>query len=254
MNTSATHTLSGFSNSMDTDKKWAIFDPTLLQMPNPLPTFTAVDFDDVQEIGIIYEGSRSAYGHTFMMTNFSVNGLVNPVYVLPIEILDFQGLVKNEGNFLTWKIGDIHEAESIVLEKSENGREFTPLSRDVMPRVSTSKNEDFYLDKDFFPITYYRLKIKDLSGKIIYSKIISLQNLKAPFGGLGVVKIYPNPVSDILMVENFGNIENIEIINILGQTVLHFPKLNDNKINVSGLESGVYFLKIQNQIIKFFKK
>ena len=63
-----------------------------------------------------------------------------PQTVLPIEILDFQGLVKNEGNFLTWKIGDIHEAESIVLEKSENGRDFTPLSRDAMPRVSASKN------------------------------------------------------------------------------------------------------------------
>jgi hypothetical protein len=247
MNASATHTLSGFSNSTDTDKKWAVFDPTLLQMPNPLPTFTAVDFDDVQEVGIIYEGSRSAYGHSFMMTNFSVNGLVNPVYVLPIEILDFQGIAKEEGNFLTWKIGDIHEAESIVLEKSENGKDFTPLS-------IVSKNQDFYLDKNYFPITYYRLKIKDLSGKIIYSKIISLQNLKAPFGGLGVIKIYPNPVSDILTIENLDNANDVEIINILGQTVLHFPKLNDNKIYVSNLENGVYFLKIEGNIFKLLKE
>jgi hypothetical protein len=104
------------------------------------------------------------------------------------------------------------------------------------------------------------LKIKDLSGKITYSKIISLQNLKALFGGLGVVKIYPNPVSDILMVDCrdkaclvFTDM-GVEIVNILGQTVLHFPKLNDNKINVSGLEKGVYFLKTDKYVLKFIKK
>jgi hypothetical protein len=169
-----------------------------------------------------------------------------PQTVLPIEILDFQGVVKNEGNFLTWKIGDIHEVESIVLEKSENGTDFIPLSM-------VSKNQDFYLDKNYFSITYYRLKIKDLGGKIIYSKIISLQNLNASFESLGVIKIYPNPVSDILTVENLDNANNIEIINILGQTVLYFPKLNDNKVNVSGLENGFYFLKMNEQVVRFLK-
>jgi hypothetical protein len=167
--------------------------------------------------------------------------------VLPIEILDFQGIVKNEGNFLSWKIGDMDEVESILLEKSENGKDFTPLS-------TLSKNQDFYLDKNPFPITYYRLKIKDLGGKVIYSKIISLQNLKAPFGFLEVIKIYPNPVSDILTVENLDNANNIEIVNILGQTVLYFPKLNDHTIHISSLESGVYFLKMGGNIFKFIKK
>ncbi len=46
----------------------------------------------------------------------------------------------------------------------------------------------------------------------------------------------------------------VEIINILGQTVLHFPRLNDNKINVSSLESGVYFLKMNNKIFQFIKQ
>lgn len=38
--------------------------------------------------------------------------------------------------------------------------------------------------------------------------------------------------------------EGVEIVNILGQTVLSFQKLNENKINVLGLESWVYFLRI----------
>ena len=98
------------------------------------------------------------------------------------------------------------------------------------------------------------MKIKDLGGKITYSKIISLQR-----HDLKTIKIYPNPVSDILMIDcrdkaclvSTGT--GIEIINILGQTVLHFPKLNDNKINVSGLENGVYFLKMNGQVVRFLK-
>jgi hypothetical protein len=166
-----------------------------------------------------------------------MNYPLNPL--LPIEILDFQGVAKEEGNFLTWKIRDTEGGVNIELEKSENGR-------DVINHVSTSKNDDFYLDKNPFPITYYRLKIKDLGGKIICSKTLSLQQKDSK-----TIKIYPNPVSDILTVDCNGT--GIEIVNILGQTVLHFPKLNDNKINVSGLENGVYFLKIGGKIIRFHK-
>jgi len=72
-------------------------------------------------------------------------------------------------------------------------------------------------------------------------------------GGVGInelsqafVKIYPNPVKDLLNVEASSNIKEIRIINIVGQTILNQP--TDSKtmvINTSDLKSGVYNLKIK---------
>jgi hypothetical protein len=71
--------LNAFSNTSMVGKRWAVFNPNLLTIPSPMPSFNAVNFDNVQEVGFIYEGSRTMYQHTFSMTAFSVKGLVNPV-------------------------------------------------------------------------------------------------------------------------------------------------------------------------------
>ncbi len=53
--------------------------------------------------------------------------------------------------------------------------------------------------------------------------------------------IYPNPASDRLRVNSTIDIENIEIYNTMGEKILT-GNLND--INLSGLSSGVYTIKI----------
>jgi hypothetical protein len=234
MTVSATHTLSSFSNSTETDKKWAVFDPTLLQMPNPLPTFTAVDFDDVQEVGIIYEGSRSAYGHSFMMTNFSVNGLVNPEYILPVELIDFQGIKTEEGNFLSWKIADTKTVDNIEIEKSNDGKIFTPLS-------ILSKNDHSFLDKNPQPITLYRLKINEIDGNFHYSKTISLTN-----ESLKKVKIRLD-TEGVLFVENEAHeASNLFVFNSIGQLVFSKNNLSEvEKIILSDLPMGLYIVEIR---------
>ena len=68
------------------------------------------------------------------------------------------------------------------------------------------------------------------------------------------IKIYPNPVNNILNIENITN-SNYQIYDILGKTVLNGIS---NQINVSSLEKGVYFLKVtlEEKIItqKFIKE
>ncbi|TAL68053.1 MAG: T9SS type A sorting domain-containing protein [Bacteroidetes bacterium] len=67
--------------------------------------------------------------------------------------------------------------------------------------------------------------------------------------------IYPNPINDKLIIKTNktinSNYVNIEIYNLLGLKVLE----NDYKpeIDVSNLISGVYFLRIGNDYIKFIK-
>ena len=62
------------------------------------------------------------------------------------------------------------------------------------------------------------------------------------------LKIYPNPVKDILTVDFKDGLKEIRIINNLGQTVLN-KMLNGVKqdIDVSKLSRGIYYIQVENK-------
>ncbi len=74
------------------------------------------------------------------------------------------------------------------------------------------------------------------------------------------LSIYPNPVNDILSIENKNSIDldSIEVLNMLGQSVIKFTDKNQQILDVSSLQSGTYFLKIKtiegSSNLKFIKK
>ncbi len=57
--------------------------------------------------------------------------------------------------------------------------------------------------------------------------------------------IYPNPAKDRLFIVTNKQIQSLEIINLQGKAVLT-EQDNIQKIDISGLSSGMYFVKIQN--------
>ena len=232
INQTGTYTLAAFGSSADVDKRWGIFNPTDLTMPNPLPTFGAIDFFNVKEVGILYEGSRTAYGHSFVFSNFKVNGLVNPENVLPIEIFDFKGFAQKEGNRLTWLLGEQQKVKNIEVQKSKNGRTFTPFTDKIV------LDETTILDTNPFAQTYYRLKINDLSDERSFSKIIVVENRNTV-----KAKIYPSVAIDNLNIEN---VQTLEIINSIGKTVFYktdFANPNASQLNIQHLPQGMYILK-----------
>ncbi len=68
------------------------------------------------------------------------------------------------------------------------------------------------------------------------------------------VKIYPNPAKNYITVE--GNIsENIQILDVAGKLVLISQKTKAfDKINITMLKKGIYFIKIGTQTKKFIKE
>ena len=54
-------------------------------------------------------------------------------------------------------------------------------------------------------------------------------------------KLYPNPATDIIVIENGKSIDYIEIINSNRQII---KTANEIKLNVSDLSCGFYFVKI----------
>ncbi|MDD3078442.1 MAG: glycosyl hydrolase [Paludibacter sp.] len=69
-----------------------------------------------------------------------------------------------------------------------------------------------------------------------------------------ILKIYPNPVRDILHVEGIDVLDKqVEIYDVLGRKVL-FRKLNDSVVDVSALNIGVYILSVENKPVQTFIK
>lgn len=83
----------------------------------------------------------------------------------------------------------------------------------------------------------------------------ALANNQFEFSNL---KVYPNPVNNILNVENAEKITKVSIINLLGQELLskNFEDLK-TQIDISGLQSGSYLVRINSenkeQLVKIVK-
>jgi len=61
------------------------------------------------------------------------------------------------------------------------------------------------------------------------------------------VLIYPNPVKDYLHINSEAEIAGIQIYDLLGKIVFESGKAgNEAKLNLSHLQSGMYFIKVQN--------
>jgi len=111
-----------------------------------------------------------------------------------------------------------------------------------------------------------------LSGKTIHLRVSAIGNVfyavkQATVSGtmavseaksdVKPVKIYPNPVEDVLNVLNVSANASYEIFNSPGQLVSN-GNIGDGKINVSTLVKGIYFITIKNKkennTTKFVKK
>lgn len=66
------------------------------------------------------------------------------------------------------------------------------------------------------------------------------------------IKVYPNPVSDILTIVTTSKINNVEIYDISGKRIE--VNVNDNKIDVRNLSGGVYIIIIETRNGKITKQ
>jgi chitinase len=89
------------------------------------------------------------------------------------------------------------------------------------------------------------------------------QNYEAIFGSpLSVshidfpnnIHLSPNPSNDKVMISGIQNLENYNIINMLGQTVQQGSISPNETISIEKLANGIYGIAVQKTILKFIKK
>lgn len=107
-----------------------------------------------------------------------------------------------------------------------------------------SNSANIYFDYNF-PITTN-----------IYDTTVTEDNLSTTDFELSAnIKIHPNPVKEVLYFNTELNVENIKIYNLLGKVIYESnTNPNTNKIDVSRLSNGVYFIDLQWRNNKSTKK
>ena len=114
----------------------------------------------------------------------------------------------------------------------------------------------FYLNGHcpYAPVSQSRyVSISDDCSQINFSRALSTEEAE-----LTNVSIFPNPASSELNIQGITNIQKIEVHNIQGKKLAISPN-NFTQIDISSLQSGIYFLKVvdnQNRSVikKFIKK
>ena len=72
------------------------------------------------------------------------------------------------------------------------------------------------------------------------------------------LKIYPNPVQEYLTISGGPQDQSIKIVDVQGRVMIENKYRNEEKVNVSGLAAGTYFLQVVSDrswgVKKFVKK
>ena len=169
---------------------------------------------------------------------------------LPIKLESFSGEMKGPINEIKWKISSYADVNKVVLERSSNGREFTPIK--PYGNVFDLAKEYFYSDTHpYAGSNYYRLATYNKDGSVQYSKVILLERKeKIKFN------IFPNPVADnikisITAVEDLGSVQ-LKLFNLVGQLLLMKTSKVTNgttnlEVKAGSLSAGLYRLVISDK-------
>lgn len=168
---------------------------------------------------------------------------------LPVELTKFEGQNVNGEASLKWKTMTEINSDYFEIQKSIDGIEFGLVDR--IEAAGNSNNIKTYEWTDTTPLintSFYRLKIVDFDGSFEYSYVVVIHPQI-----VDQISVYPNPTSDYLYIET-NNSFTYSLYNQSGQ-LIQFGPINGEKIDLSHLSTGTYYIMIGNdELMKIMKR
>jgi Secretion system C-terminal sorting domain len=189
------------------------------------------------------------------LTNSFFVGSINTVNTpLPITLISFNAYLKNGEVELDWLTASETDNAYFTIQRSKDGIVWENIEK--IAGAGTSSADKSYTAYDRTPeagTSYYRLMQTDIDGKQTVSPIVSITVLNK----LVDISVYPNPAKDhvSILFPSAGRYE-IGLLNISGQIIANNVSVTtDNYIlNLSGLKTGIYFIRIIHEGITETKK
>jgi len=175
--------------------------------------------------------------------------------VLPVELLSFNAKKQNASSTqLLWETASEFNNDFFEIEKSDDALNFYSIGRIKGAGNRNDKTTYTFIDDTESKSTtsYYRLKQIDYNGVFAYSYIVNIDNSL-----LNQLEIFPNPSTNgVFEIKGIANehINQIIVVDVLGKMV--FSELNflSSTIDLSLLNSGIYYLQINTAESTILKK
>jgi len=170
---------------------------------------------------LIGEGSVTSKGDPppFGNLQFTVGQVIAPISSLPVEMIRFNAIQKNESIELHWATASESNTEYFSVERSTDGVNFGAI--DNVASQGESEATQSYYTTDHSPLdgaNFYRLKSVDKDGSYEYSSTALVK-----FETLPGVSIYPNPMSDAFVINGGSDFEidgaKVEVFNASGNRI-----------------------------------
>ena len=175
------------------------------------------------------------YGTIFMADNMRV--II--AGALPVSLMYFNCEARGNAALLEWRSANEMNLDSYVVQYSKDGRVF----RDLAKIAAQGANHSYsFTQQDVTGTVYYRLKMSGADGAFQYSEIKKLTYRT----GQGLT-IIPNPSNDYIRIycDEATGVKTIQIFSIDGVIVKTIENYTSGqKITVSDLTKGIYFVKI----------
>lgn len=205
-----------------------------------------------QGLNIIYYTYTSPAGCTYS-TQIEVDIVDCDPIILPIKLLDFNGVASSEGINLHWITASETNNDFFTIEKSADNQRWETLGTvKGSGNVAVKKSYEITDNQPFAGNNYYRLKQTDFDGKSETFKpiVINYTNSNVEFGN-----VYPNPTVDNINLSIKSEVSKkftIVIINVLGKEIVKdVIQTNENETinyitSIKEFSKGVYMMNIYN--------
>ncbi len=156
---------------------------------------------------------------------------------------------------LNWSTNFEEDNSGFEIYKSRDNKQWELLSF-VDPNNNAGKIVDYRFVDEMVELGYNYYKLKQIykGCKYLFSGLDSANIITK-----NTISIYPNPVSDILYIEGVEGVKVVKmlVIDMMGKEIIVKLKPDNNTIDISSLQAGLYFLKIEYkdgyQLEKFMK-
>lgn len=208
---------------------------------------------DPSDANITWNAATGMWEITFDVDGFSGFVLQTSQFPLPVKLLSFTAKLSGDNVNINWKTSEEREHDHFELERSTDGRYFTPVAS-IEPATGNGNKSYDYADATASQLNastiYYRLKMVSTSGSVEYSSIIVVTLTPA---STPVTRVGPNPFQQKLEIGlNLPEASQllVQLADIYGRIVVQenrqAPKGFSTYVwkNAQQLTRGVYILTV----------
>lgn len=169
---------------------------------------------------------------------------------LPVELVLFTASPLNRSDaLLEWQTATELNSGHYEVERSRDAFHWEKLGDVAAAGIRNEISGYDFIDRNAFSantpddLVHYRLRMVDLDGSFVYSPIRSVRSGE---GRDHALKVYPNPVAEVLFVEMSGREGyTLEIMGVDGKVLRTVE--NRPFLNVHSMATGVYILRVRSE-------